>query len=285
MKVLLFGASGLLGTSLYEVMLKKGMTVLAPTRQSVDLRQPDFLREYLRQLNFDVLVNAAASSNTDMCEEKKEECFKVNWIAPSIMARCANEKGAIFIHFSTDYVFDGKKREYFEEDDPNPLSIYGASKFYGEREVIRAGGHYYIVRTSLLYKENGNNFLSRVPEYILNDREIICTPDLVSAPTYVPYLAEASIKLIDKNPPYGIYHITGGHPMSACEFVSLFSKVIGKSPVLKRVMSNYLNRKATRPHHSFLNNFKYVALVGFKPERPEVYMRRIYERVYKKQAE
>ncbi len=284
MKVLLFGASGLLGSTLHKLLQEKGITVLAPSRDNVDLRNPEHLIEYLKQLNFDVLINAAACSNTDWCEDNKEECFKVNWIAPSIMARCSREKEAIFLHFSTDYVFDGRREEYFEEDIPRPLSVYGASKLYGEQEIIKAGGHYYIVRTSLLYKENGKNFLSRVPEYIIKEEEIVCTKDLVSAPTYVPYLAEASLKLIEKNPPYGIYHISGGYPMSACEFVSMFSSIIGKSANIKAVSSKDMKRRAIRPANSFLNIYKYKTLIGFVPERPEVYMRRMYERVYKRQA-
>ncbi len=282
MKVLLFGASGLLGSALHEILQEKGIAVLAPRKESVNLGNAEYLREYLKQLNFDVLINAAAHAKTDWCEDNKEECFKVNWIAPSIMSRCAREKGSIFIHFSTDYVFDGSKKEYFEEDTPSPLSVYGASKLYGEREIVKTGGHYYIVRTSLLYKENGKNFLSRIPEFILEEKEIICTYDLISAPTYVLYLAKAIIKLIEKNPPYGIYHISGGYPMSACDFAKLFAKVMGKSAIIKSIKAEDLGRKAKRPQNSFLNIYKYTTLVGFAPERPEIYMRRIYERVYRK---
>ncbi len=284
MKVLLFGATGLLGSTIHKTLIDRGITVLAPNREIIDLLNPEHLRTYLTELNFDVLINAAACSKTDWCEDHKEECFTVNWISPTIMARYAKEKHAIFVHFSTDYVFDGNKKEYFEEDATSPLSVYGLSKEYGERSIGRIGGNHYIVRTSLLYKEGGNNFLSRIPEMIQSSKEIVCTKDLISAPTYSPYLAEATLKLIDANPPYGIYHISGGYPMNACEFAKTFAEIMEKRVNIKEALSTELNRKAKRPQNSFLNNFKFLSLVGFAPEKPEVYMRRIYEKLYKRQA-
>ncbi len=279
MKVLLFGSTGLLGSSIYTELIKRACSVLAPKRENVDLNDHIHLEKYLKNLNFDTLINAAACSRTDYCEDHREECFRVNWIAPLIMHRMAKNKGALFIHFSTDYVFDGTKNEYFEGDPVSPISVYGVSKAYAENGIIRLGGNYYIIRTSLLYKENGNNFLSLIPQKILNGEEILCTHDIKSAPTYVPYLAQATLKLIELNLPSGIYHISGGYPMSACEFVRIYEKIIGKRAILKEVKEEDMKRKAKRPKSSFLNNFKFVYLSGFAPEHPEVYMRRIYESI------
>ncbi len=279
MKVLLFGAGGLLGSSLYRELSEKGFSILAPTRKNVDLNDHVHLEDYLRNLNFDLLVNAAACSKTDYCEDHRDECFRVNWLAPLIMHRIARNKGALFVHFSTDYVFDGTKKEYFEEDATSPISVYGFSKAYAEKSIIGQGGDYYIIRTSLLYKENGNNFLSLIPEKILDGEEILCTDNIKSAPTYVPYLAQATLKLIELNLPFGIYHISGGYPMTACEFIGIYERIIGKKAKLRKVREEEMNRRAKRPKMSFLNNFKFVSLSGFIPEHPEVYMRRVYERI------
>ena len=282
MKVLLFGSTGLLGSSVYEELIERGFSVLAPRRENVDLNDHVHLEDYLRNLNFDILINTAACSRTDYCEDHQDECFRVNWIAPLVMHRIAKNKGALFIHFSTDYVLDGKKKEYFEEDPISPISVYGFSKAYAENSIMRLGGDYYIIRTSLLYKENGTNFLSLIPRKILQEEEILCTGNIKSAPTYVPYLAKATLKLVELNLPFGIYHISGGYPMTACEFIKTYEKIIGKKAILKEVMEEEMNRKAKRPKSSFLNNFKFVSLSGFAPEHPKIYMRRIYESISRK---
>ena len=283
MKVLLFGSTGLLGKRLYKILEENNFSILAPTREDVDLQDHHLLENYLKSLNFDILINAAACTNTDYCEDHKEECLKVNWLSPLIMSKIAKDKGAIFIHYSTDYVFDGSKDEYFEEDAKSPLSVYGLSKSYAEDSIIKEGGSYYIIRTSLLYDEGGKNFLSIIPEKILSNEEIICTYDLKSAPTFVPYLAEATIKLLNSNAPFGIYHISGGYPATPCEFIRIYEEVMGKNANVKEVSAAQLNRRAKRPKNSFLNSFKFTTLVGFKPYPIEHYARRIYERLYKKQ--
>ncbi len=284
MKVLLFGSTGLLGAYLQRYLKESGCEVIPHTRDIFDLVRTDMIPDYIEKIFPDVVINAAALSNVDRCEDEKDKAFLLNGIVPGVMAHAAAHINALFIHVSTDYVFPGGKSVYHEHDLPNPISTYGESKLFGEREVQHSGRMYYIIRTSLLFREGGNNFLSNIFEKIKNGEEVLCTADRYSAPTYVPFLSEAIYGFLDKKLPFGIYHVSGGKGYTACQFAELCGRVMGIKPVLKKVSGSWLHQRAQRPNTSVLSIFKFTKLTGIQPLNLEAYLRRMYERVYEKKA-
>src|SRR6266567_6020993 len=148
MKIIIIGSSGRLGAALMREYRGK-YDVESFDHTQLDLSNLNGVRERLRATNFDVLINAAAFTNVDLCETERDRAFLINAEAPGVLATICRDKRAKLIHFSTDYVFDGEKRApYTEEDEAKPISVYGESKLAGEKNVLAAGSHYLVVRVS-----------------------------------------------------------------------------------------------------------------------------------------
>src|SRR5213593_1818389 len=159
--------------------------VTGVNRAHVDLSNLDEMREKLRAKNFDVLINAAAFTNVDLCETQGEQAFLINAEAPRLLANVCAEKGAKLIHFSTDYVFDGKKRApYTEEDEANPISIYGESKLAGEKNVLAAQNRHLIVRVSWVFGPDRPSFIDGMIKRAQENETVDAIADKFSTPTY-----------------------------------------------------------------------------------------------------
>jgi dTDP-4-dehydrorhamnose reductase len=157
-RTLLFGASGQVGTELRR--LWKGGGLVAMTRADCDIREPSALRTAIHNADPDLILNAAAYTAVDQAETDIEQCFAINSLAPRIMAEEAAASGALLVHYSTDYVFDGRKdAPYTESDAVNPQNQYGLSKLEGERAIQASGAKYLIFRTSWVFSPHGHNFL------------------------------------------------------------------------------------------------------------------------------
>ena len=174
----------------------------------------------------DIIINTAAYTNVVMAEQCPDDAFQINAHAVDIMAKWAEENNALFIHYSTDYVFDGnKKAPYQEGDRPNPTNIYGASKYLGEKHVIRRGGNFAIIRTSWVFDKNGVNFLNIILKKLLNGEQVKVVNDQIGHPTYAPFIADATLQILEKMCPFqqnneknGIYHLSGEGGISWHQF-------------------------------------------------------------------
>jgi len=189
MRVLVTGLTGQVGGALASALARQA-AVVAADRNQLDLARPDKIDSVLDRIAADLIINAAAYTAVDRAEDQRDMAFRVNAEAPGAMARWAAARGVPFIHFSTDYVFDGAgSRPRREDDTPSPLSVYGAGKLAGENAVRAAGGPHLIVRTSWVYAANGTNFLRSIVRLAKERKELRVVADQVGAPTSAQLIA------------------------------------------------------------------------------------------------
>ena len=208
MKILITGINGQLGHALMQQLTEYELIGL--TRQDCDLTNPDQIKCMIDQHQPDLIINPAAYTQVDQAEDEPELAFLINRDAPKVMAEKAREYDIPFIHFSTDYVFDGKKKGAYKEDDPtNPLGVYGASKWAGEEVIQHVGGKFYIFRTSWVYSDIGHNFYLTMKRLSMERDELSVVSDQVGVPTTSKFLAKQIKKIIPgvaaATP--GIYHL------------------------------------------------------------------------------
>src|SRR5213083_1305528 len=184
MKIVIIGSSGRLGAALMREYRDK-YDVAGFNRAQLDLSNLNDVRERLCATNLDVLINAAAFTNVDLCETERDRAFLINAEAPSVLARICCDKRAKLIHFSTDYVFDGEKRApYTEEDEANPISVYGESKLAGEKNVIAVGREHLVVRVSWVFGPDRPSFIDAMINQARENNAVAAIADKFSAPTY-----------------------------------------------------------------------------------------------------
>jgi dTDP-4-dehydrorhamnose reductase len=190
MKVVIVGAGGRLGAALVREFGAK-YDVASFNRTQLDLSKPNDLRATLGPIEFDVLINAAAFTRVDFCEAQSDQAFLINAEAPRVLANICSEKDAKLIHFSTDYVFDGEKRApYTEGDEANPISVYGESKFAGEKNVLAADERHLVVRVSWVFGPDRPSFIDAMIKRAQADEEVDAIADKFSTPTYTQDIAE-----------------------------------------------------------------------------------------------
>jgi dTDP-4-dehydrorhamnose reductase len=197
MRILVTGVTGQVGSALMHSLRGLG-TLIAADRTTVDLAKPAEIPSRLEALRPDVIINPAAYTAVDRAEDERATAFLVNGESPGVIARWAAPRAIPLVHFSTDYVFDGQGTAPWREDDrPNPLGVYGASKLAGERAVREAGGPHLIVRTSWVYAAQGANFLRTVLRLALERQELRIVSDQVGAPTSAACIAKTITKIAE----------------------------------------------------------------------------------------
>lgn len=214
MKILLFGALGQLGTELQDSLSPLGQ-IAAYDIHNLNLESTDLVRETIRAVRPQVIVNASAYTAVDLAESEAEKAFHVNGDIPALLAEEAAKLDSFVIHYSTDYVFDGAKGSlYVEADATHPLSVYGSSKLAGE-ESLRAGkAKYLILRTAWVYSRNRNSFVTKVLEWARKQDVLKVVSDQVSNPTWAHTLATVTAQLLSKGfdclvERQGLYHVAG----------------------------------------------------------------------------
>jgi len=196
MKILVTGANGQVGWELARTLLPLG-DVIAVDRSQADLSDLDGLRRMLQAHRPDVIVNAAAYTAVDKAETEQDLAFLVNGQAPGVLAEEAKKTGALLVHYSTDYVFDGGKDSvYTEQDATNPLNVYGASKLAGEKAIQDAGADHLILRTTWVYTARGHNFLKSILRLAAEREELKIVADQVGAPTWARLIAETTAHVV-----------------------------------------------------------------------------------------
>jgi dTDP-4-dehydrorhamnose reductase len=189
--ILVTGASGQVGYEVVRLMAPIGR-VVAPRRPELEMASPDSITEVLKRVRPDIVVNAAAYTAVDRAEMEPEICASVNATAPGILSEELSRSGGALVHFSTDYVFDGgASRDYTEDDEPCPMSVYGRTKLAGERAVVSGGAPHLIFRTSWVYGDRGHNFMRTILRLARERDELRVVDDQVGAPTWSRALAAA----------------------------------------------------------------------------------------------
>jgi dTDP-4-dehydrorhamnose reductase len=226
-RILLLGTSGQLGWELQRGLGAAG-ELEALGRSEIDVTRRDELQQALRAARADVIVNATAYTAVDRAESEPGLAQAVNAEAPAVMAEAARESGAALIHFSTDFVFDGRTdRPYLESDAANPLGVYGQSKLEGERAIQALGGAYVILRTSWVYSLRRKSFVTQVMAWSRSQQTVRVVSDQVGNPTWARALAEATVALIERAGPQpfaslearaGLYHLAGAGVASRFEW-------------------------------------------------------------------
>ena len=221
MRIVLIGKNGQLGWELQRTLPVLG-EVIALGRTDLDLSVPDSIRKSITTLKPDLIINTAAYTEVDLAETQPDLAMKVNAMAPGVLAKVAHELRAVFIHYSTDYVFDGKsERPYTENDFPHPINTYGKSKQQGEENIKQAGDAYLIFRTSWVYSMRGNSFVNKVLGWARKNTTLKIVRDQVSNPTWARMLAEMTSAILASKQPQlletvrekqGVFHLAGsGH--------------------------------------------------------------------------
>ena len=272
MKIVILGAGGRLGAALVREYREK-YEIAGFSHTQLDLASLDDVRRKLDAMNFDALINAAAFTNVDACETERDRAFLINAEAPGVLAEICNAKGAKLIHFSTDYVFDGRKRApYTEEDQANPISLYGESKLAGERNVLAAEDGHLVVRVSWVFGPDRPSFVDAMIKRAQQDEKIDAISDKFSTPTYTHDIADMLPQFFDRGVAGGILHFSNAGKCTWQEYAqwaldcchdagfSLKGRTVG---ALK--LSEMTNWVARRPVYSVLSTGKYRELTGTAP--------------------
>nr|WP_154958138.1 dTDP-4-dehydrorhamnose reductase [Paenibacillus xylanexedens] len=262
-KVAILGSTGQLGNDLMQELLSdENIRVIEVNRNLLNMDYPLEINERLSKLGeIDFLINCTAFHDLTMCEEDPTKSFVVNNFSVIELAKYCHENGVVFIHFSTDYIFDGSKRSpYTEEDSANPLNVYGLSKWTGEEMVKKSMENYYIFRVSSLFghlgsKAKGGNFIERIVGMAKNDIPLTIFSDQVMSPTYTKDVAKVIQKIIKKNiTKFGVYHCSNKGTCSWYEFAKYVFKKTGIAAELKEgSILNQSNFKLIRPVYSALD--------------------------------
>ena len=270
-KILVLGSTGQIGTALKKD-LTKWFEVTFLSRNDLDFADIESLSAKLKDFKPDFIINSAAYTNVDQAEEFQENAFQVNSLAVEKLSKLANSIGAVLVHFSTDYVFDGKKNTpYTEIEIPNPLSIYGKSKLEGEQFVEKNCSKFLILRTSGVISKNNDNFVSKIKKLSKTKKELSVINDQITAVNFSSYIAEATSKILRKiedntenENRWGIYHLSGRESGSWFDFACHAQKINALSDPkssfsqikILPISSIEFNQKAKRPNYSFLTSDK-----------------------------
>jgi dTDP-4-dehydrorhamnose reductase len=251
-RILVTGAGGMLAREVERAGAATGHEVVGLTRADLDVSDAEAVRRVVTAEAPQAVVNCAAYTDVDGAENEREAAFEINGRAPAVVAAAAAEIDASIVHVSSDYVFDGRKREpYVESDTPAPLSAYGASKLAGEAPTIAANRRHLVVRSAWLFGLGGRNFVDTMLRLGAERDEVRVVDDQVGSPTFCGDLAEALVALAGTDD-YGVHHVAGG---GACSWAELAAETFVRAGVDCRVVpveTTETARPAARPAFSAL---------------------------------
>jgi dTDP-4-dehydrorhamnose reductase len=258
---LITGAGGMVGTDLRDALALRDEPVAALTKNDLDITDSRHVSACVAEVRPDVIVNCAAYTKVDQAEAEESIANAINGSAVELLATAANEVGALLVQISTDFVFDGKKREPYEINDPtNPLSAYGRSKFLGETAARHAEKHV-IVRTSWLFGLNGPNFVKAIRRQVdLGTTPLRVVNDQRGRPTYTPHLAEAILRIV-ANDARGVVHYADAEECTWYDFAC----AIAPEAKIVPISTDEFPRPAARPAYSVLSTERYERITGVTP--------------------
>lgn len=283
-RVLITGSGGMLGVDLscelsrsYDIY---GIDIIAqPTDcqiaefQKCDITDAKAVAGIIKDVRPDIVIHTAAMTDVDGCELDKEKTYKINSEGTKNVAIACKETDSILIYISTDFVFDGKKKApYKEEDIPNPLNVYADSKLKGEVAVKAVLKRYFIIRTGWLYGRHGKNFVDTILAKAKTENTLKIVDDQKGSPTYTKDLAKAIHVLLDKvftkdperSVQYGTYHVSNSGSVSWYEYTRAIVQLAGMKTPVTPISSAELGRTARRPAMSILDNSKFIKLTHYR---------------------
>lgn len=253
MKILVTGAKGMLGQDLCPILEDEGFEVIETDIHNLDITKIEDVKRVLSENKPDFVIHCAAYTNVDKAEEDKDTAYKINYEGTKNIATVCKELEIIPLYISTDYVFDGTKEgKYLPTDIPNPQSVYGASKLKGEEEIKKCY-KYYITRTSWLYGHHGKNFVETMIS-LKDKEEVKVVDDQTGCPTWTVELANAIVKIIKQQMPYGIYHVCGTGETTWYKFTKKIYELCNFKVNLKPCTTDEFPRAAKRPKNSAMDN-------------------------------
>jgi dTDP-4-dehydrorhamnose reductase len=271
-RIIVVGAGGRLGAALVREYARD-FDVLGFNHAQLDLGAPEQMRSTLGALDFGALINAAAQTNVDRCETHQDEAFALNAEAPRVLAEICAAKKARFIHISTDYVFDGEKREpYTEEDEARPISVYGESKREGERRALEANDRALIARVSWVFGPDRPSFVDAMLKKAREEETITAVADKYATPTYTVDLAALLQPFLGDRKEGGLMHLANGGECSWQEYaqwaldcchaqgIAMKATKVGAASLAD--MKNFI---AKRPVYSVLDTGRYQRATGETP--------------------
>lgn len=278
MKIVLFGKNGQLGWEFQRILPILG-EVISFGRDDLELSNLRAVQNTLEELKPNLIINTSAYTEVDLAEKEFEPAMKINALSPGVMAEAARKIGAVFIHYSTDYVFDGRRNKPYTENDPvNPLNVYGKSKLQGEENIKQAGDACLILRTSWVYSLRGNSFVNKVLGWARKNETLKIVGDQIGNPTWARMLAEITGLMLAQNKANlfeniratrGIYHLAGNGYTSRYEWAK---QILANDPnrteqlvqAIEPALSKDFPTPAARPLFSALDCSRFEATFGLQ---------------------
>ncbi len=258
-KVVVTGANGQLGKCLRDASAEfSNLEMIFVSKEELDITKTKEITQFFKCCSPDFCVNAAAYTNVDKAESEKETAFLINAEAVKNLALVCKDTNSTLLHISTDYVFDGKKRTpYAEEDEVNPINVYGASKLKGEKYIQKIIKPYYILRTSWLYSQYGHNFFKTIVKHLDAGNTLSITTEQVGNPTNANDLAQVALRIINsENTSYGVYHFSNQGEATWYDFAKEIERLLPINKTGSIVKTNHYPTFAKRPEYSILDTKK-----------------------------
>jgi dTDP-4-dehydrorhamnose reductase len=264
-KILVTGSNGQLGQCLQQLLLSTtDISCYFATREDLDITNNEGVQRFFGGHNFDYCINTAAYTNVEKAESEQKEAFLINAEAAHNLANVCKKHNVVLLHISTDYVFDGtKKTPYLEEDPTNPVNVYGASKLKGEQYISTSCSKHFIIRTSWLYSQHGNNFLNSMLEFARQKKALTITTQQKGTPTNANDLAQVLVSIIKTgNARYGLYHFSNQGEATWYDFAKAIFKATGEIDAVNLAKTEHYATFAKRPSYSILDCTKIIKNLG-----------------------
>jgi dTDP-4-dehydrorhamnose reductase len=263
--LLVTGSSGQLGQCLKQLLLSAtDISCYFAAREDLDITNSDELQRFFSDHNFDYCINTAAYTNVEKAESEQKEAFLINAEGAYSLAKACKKHNVVLLHISTDYVFDGMAKTPYQEQDPtNPLNVYGASKLKGEQHIVDTWNKHFIIRTSWLYSQYGQNFLNSMLQFAKQKKALTITTQQKGTPTNANDLAQMLVTIIKTgNARYGVYHFSNQGEATWYDFAKAIFKATGEIDTVNLAKTEHYATFAKRPSYSVLNCNKLKDTLG-----------------------
>lgn len=263
--LLVTGSSGQLGQCLKQLLLSAtDISCYFAAREDLDITNSDELQRFFSEHNFDYCINTAAYTNVEKAESEQKKAFLINAEGAYSIAKACKKHNVVLLHISTDYVFDGMAKTPYQEQDPtNPLNVYGASKLKGEQHIVDTWNKHFIIRTSWLYSQYGQNFLNSMLQFAKQKKALTITTQQKGTPTNANDLAQMLVTIIKTgNARYGVYHFSNQGEATWYDFAKAIFKATGEIDTVNLAKTEHYATFAKRPSYSVLNCNKLKDTLG-----------------------
>lgn len=258
MNIAVTGARGQLGMAFEKFIKHQNVRFRLFGKDDWNICSQQDSNKWLQEHGFDVLINCAAYTDVEKAESDSSNCYSINADGPKVLAEGCARTNTTLVHFSTDFVFDGTKGlPYLEDDVPNPINVYGASKLLGEKHIQDASCNHFIFRISWLFGGKEAGFLTKVNQWMKRTHSLKITADEISSPTYCHHVPEAVFSVLHHAKPSMIFHLCNKGSCSRFDWVKFYVEKCLQAPVcIQATGSDAFQTQAKRPHNSSLNNEK-----------------------------